>query len=292
MELPIAQKPRSKSPLVASRTSHDGAHPAPQSPQRPRRFSFISDYRPSFLQASPDDGREEFKEHAADRPVSQALAAVEKARSYLSTSPDVSFGPPGILAKLASREKSEQHRRLGGDDKAALNSLLGWDSKRLRQQGSAGTMELVNTAGFVRHQSFSVLYSEYVSQTQPVSRPSTPSTSSPAPPESEPRMILCGKRRRWVTFRYYCHDQADECLGEAIVRLCSHADDPCDNPDCRSKRGDHELRFIHAGIRITLLIEGEAAPVSPEDEEELPEMWVSCRACKKESSKVHMRDGT
>ncbi|KAI0086047.1 hypothetical protein BDY19DRAFT_996234 [Irpex rosettiformis] len=278
VELPLSHEPsRSRSPVAGSR--HDTGSTS-QSPQRPRRFSFISDYRPLFLQASPDEGDPDTKEHTVDHPISLALAAVEKARSYLSTSPDVSFGPPGILVRLASREKSDQHHRLGGDDKAALNSLLGWECKHLRQ-GSAGK-GMVDTSGFVRQQSFSVLYTEHVSQSP--SRPSTPPSSV-----DPSRLVLCGQRRRWVTFRFY--SPADECLGEAIVKLCSRADEPCDDPNCHSKRGDHELRFVHAGLRVTLLITGEPTLV-PSNNEQLPETWVSCRICKKESLKTRMHDGT
>ncbi|KAI0701295.1 hypothetical protein BC835DRAFT_236879 [Cytidiella melzeri] len=281
LELPIAQRPvRSRSPLPAPCTSHDGGRPSPANLQRIRRFSFISDYRPSFMQPLPDQDRKENKKATVEHPISLALAAVEKARGYLSTSPDVFFEPPSILVKLAAREKTDQHPRLGGDDKAALGSLLGWDTKSTHL-GSCGA-GMVDTTGFVRQQSLSLLYSEWVPK--PPSRPPSPSSAI-----EQPRLIPCGKHRRWLTFRYY--SQADECLGETVLRMCSRADQPCDNPDCRTTRGKHELRLLHADTLITILVSGDSPLVFSADDQPA-EMWSSCRICKKETPKIRMHDGS
>ncbi|EKM51041.1 uncharacterized protein PHACADRAFT_262987 [Phanerochaete carnosa HHB-10118-sp] len=159
---------------------------------------------------------------------------------------------------------------------------------------------MANLAGFVRHQSFSVLYSEYVPhQTTPASsRSPTPdsaqvSTSSLSITTSA-RIILCGRRRRWVTYRYYSRDGGvDECLGETITRMCSKVDGACDEPGCSFKKGEHELRYTHGGIRILLNI-SKASRSDPqlEGDEELPEMWESCVVCGKQSTRVRMQDGT
>lgn len=290
LELPLARKrSRSRSPLPTPRTSADQPSGSPPGLHRPRRFSFISDYRPSFMQpSSPNSSQEQEKEQGVENPVSLALVGVEKARGVLSTSPGMLLSPPNILVKLATREKNHSDSKLGGDDKAALSSLLGWDGRQLRT-GTAGT-GMVDTSGFVRQQSFSVLYSEFIMPQ--ISRPPTPtaSTSTRATPEMDQhRLVMCGKRRRWVTFRFY--SQSDESLGEAIVRLCARADESCANPDCQTKRGDHELRLTHAGVRITVHVNSGSAPMEHKGEE-LPEMWSSCRKCKEETKKVRMQDGT
>lgn len=282
LELPLVRKPsareRSRSPVT--RTSEDSAY------TRSRRFSFISDYRPSFMHAAPKE-----PEHV-ERPFTAALARIEKARSMLSTSAGITFDPPDLLVRLAAREKRNPDLRLGGDEKAALTGLLGWEGKRSVGAGMA------DTAGFVRHQSFSILYSEYIPHSTPASsRPVTPNgsqTSSTLSTSTPAKTILCGRRRKWMTYRFYSRDGgADECLGEAIMRLCSRAEEPCDEPGCQFKKGEHELRYTHGGIRILVNIgnKNDSKEVAGEDDD-LPEMWESCSVCSKESIRCRMQDAT
>ena len=228
------------------------------------------------------------------KPYTAALKRIEKYRGILSTSVGVTFDSPGLLVRLAAMEKKNPDLRLGGDEKTALMSLLGWEG---RHSHGAGMADLT---GFVRHQSFSVLYSEYIPhQTTPSSsRPSTPNSSQASTSSlsitTPARTILCGRRRRWLTYRYYARDgEADECLGEAIARMCSKTDEPCDESGCQFKKGEHELRYTHGGVRILFNV-SKAAPSDAklEGDEELAEMWESCIVCGKQSTRVRMQDGT
>ena len=282
-------------PLALKHAHSRSRSPAPRvaeepSSSRARRFSFISDYRPSFMQPASKE-----PEHI-ERPFATALARIEKSRGLLSTSADVTFDPPSLLARFAAREKKNPDLRLGGDEKAALMSILGWEGKSSQGAGMA------DMAGFVRHQSFATLYSEYIPRPSTPSRPATPNSSSAPNASSSSSLsvstpakhILCGRRRRWITYRYYSRDGGpDECLGEAVTRQCARADEPCDESGCQYKKGEHELRYTHGGVRILVNISkttpsGDAS----EGEEDLPEMWESCIVCGKQSARSRMQDGT
>lgn len=281
LELPLARKPsaRERSPATP-RVSHDATSPPP----RARRFSFITDYKPAFLQV-----REEKQSEPVERPYTATLNRIEKFRPLLSTSPGIALSPPSLLVSLASREKREPKLRLGGDEKAALSYLLGWEGK-----GSHGA-GMADMTGFVRQQSFSVLYSEYIPHSSsPVSRPTTPggpsqsSNSTLSMESTSTNLMPCGRRRRWVTFRFYARD-ADETLGEAVARICTRAEEPCQDPACRFTQGEHELRYVHDRVRIHV----NCKPMQPPTEdEELPDMWESCTVCGKISQKVRMQDAT
>jgi 1-phosphatidylinositol-3-phosphate 5-kinase len=282
LALPLARKYRDRSHSPALRSPEDN-----NSPPREHRFSFITDYRPYFMQ--PDPAKDPIPVH---RPFTAALVRIEKSKDLLSTSAGVAFHPPHLLVSLAEREKEYPDLRVGGDEKIALTSLLGWEGKHSQGSGMA------DTSGFVRHQSFSVLYSEYIPQAPSPSRPATPNNSQGSSLTvtitSSAGTILCGRRRRWITFRYYSRDGgADECLGEAITRMCLRADEPCDEVGCQFKKGEHELRYTHGGIRIlfhTLRVSDSKEQLN--EDEKLPEMWESCSVCSKESPRTQMQDGT
>lgn len=276
LELPLTRKlTRDRSPVP--RISDDSTSP------RPRRFEFLGDYRPAFMLSSKEPEPEE-------RPFSAALAQIQKYKGLLSASPHVTYSPPSLLVHLAQRESSDPGRRLCGDEKAALTSLLGWEGKN-------GT-GMSDTAGFVRQQSFSALYSEYVPQPA-TSRPATPGSSQSSfgslqPSQPSDKSVLCGRRRRWVTFRFYSREGGtDECLGETILRLCARADERCDEPGCSFRRGEHELRFVHGTVRITVKVRpASSLDAEKEGEGDLPQMSVSCKVCAKQSPKDQMLDGT
>ena len=89
------------------RASFDSTSSSPTT--RSRRFSFISDYRPSFMQTQSP------REPAEERPFAAALTRIEKYKGLLSTSPSVVYSPPKLLRSLVELEKQEPERRLNGD---------------------------------------------------------------------------------------------------------------------------------------------------------------------------------
>lgn len=267
----------------APRTSDDSETP------RPRKLSFIADFRPSFL------SRGEREPSTSEiLPFESALALLRRHESMLSTSPGVKFTPPLILVRLAERESSDPKRKLTGDEKAALSSLLGWVGRR------DPAKHMIGTCGFVRQQGISLLYSEHVPMTSSGdSGTSTPSaslksssTSSLPPPSVPPKLVHCGNRRNWITYRFY--GEHDESLGDTVKRLCTTANNLCREPGCGYKRRQHELRWIHGGTRIVVNVSNSHMndEKATKQEDDLPSMWESCAQCQKRSPVVRMQDGT
>jgi 1-phosphatidylinositol-3-phosphate 5-kinase len=251
---------------------------------RLRRFSFISE------STSASKPKEE-----PDHTFSYAVARIEKCKDLLSTSIGVSFAPPPLIVALAEKEKNDPSRRLKGDEKAGLTSILGWDGREVKAKG------MVGVAGFVRQQELSILYSQHVASS--AAHPPISISSLPLPPDAPPSAFLpssrdpplpffslCG-RARWITFRYYSrHRGPDRMLGEMISELCDGVDKQCDTPKCQSKRIDHQLRFIHGGVRIALDVDPDNNGEMGRGEE--IEVWESCNICKLKTERSQMSDGT
>ncbi|KAI0922409.1 hypothetical protein AcV7_005948 [Taiwanofungus camphoratus] len=250
--------------------------------QRPRHFSLIS---ATSSNSPKDDDDASLDQH----PISSALKRIEASKELLSTSPLLAVPLPSVLVSLAAKEKQDPSLRLAGDEKAALSSIMGWEGKATQGRGMTGM------SGFVRQQGLSVLYSQHVPLPLVASQP--PTSSSLTPPSSSamltsPRFAACGNRRKWVTYRYYDR-RADESLGEMITRLCCAGEDPCDKPGCQFKRADHDLRWIHAGVRIVATV---SLPSTSKDAsaaaDDVVQLWERCAVCGVESSKQKMLDGT
>lgn len=274
LELPLAQKYHRHTSL----------------PQRPvgdsqlgRRFSLLSSV--SSRRSSEGDPNESLQ-----MPYSTALKRVEAAADLLSTSPCLAVSAPSVLSDIAAQEKTSPKRRLAGDERVALTSLLGWQGK---ESGGRG---MVGIAGFVRHQGYSVLYSEHIPHASLTSVSPTPSSSTPpTPTESSflPRVPCGAHRRKWITYRYYSRGKRwDESLGETITRFCSFALEPCIHPDCHYIRAEHDMRWIHGGVRIiaVVTVPNEEGP-STEDSDTI-HLWHTCARCGTESLKEVMHDGT
>ncbi|KAI0738229.1 hypothetical protein C8Q80DRAFT_1292532 [Daedaleopsis nitida] len=218
-----------------------------------------------------------------------AVRRIDSWKDLMSTSPGVVFHPPKFLLAIAEQEAKDPSRRLVGDEKAALTSLLGWQSKE-----SLGRT-MVGMRGFVQHQGFTVLYSEHVPGTSAsalISPPPTPSKSDTSSLESSLRIACGGFRRKWVHYRYYrCGEHWDESLGEAIIRWCNTAEDPCYHPDCHFQRGDHDMRWMHGGVQMIATI-ALPNPGEASTSDDLIRMWQSCATCGKETPKAIMHDGT
>ncbi|KAI9060832.1 hypothetical protein FKP32DRAFT_1632308 [Trametes sanguinea] len=270
-------------PLADKFSRHTSLPHRPDSSFMPRRLSLLSTVSSRLSQ---DDSGEPHQ-----LPYSTGVRRIDSWKDLLSTTPGVAFSPPRFLLDIAEQERKNPSRRLAGDEKAALTSLLGWQGKESLMRG------MVGMSGFVRHQGFSVLYSEHVpGASSIVSQPPTPGNSTASSEIQFPLRIACGgHRRRWLHFRYYQQHgrQWDETLGEAVIRWCMTAEDPCIHPDCRFQRSEHDMRWIHGGVRLIATVSlpnpGDSASLTKDD---AIYMWHSCSVCGKESHKEVMHDGT
>lgn len=223
---------------------------------------------------------------ARERPFTATLRQLEGSKDLLTTSPGMAMPLPDVLVGIAGREKRDPLRKLSGDDKAALSSVLGWEGKDVLGRGMTGT------AGFVRHQGLSVLFSTHVPTPLVAPQAAAPSGSVLSVPSTiAPIQITsCGTRRKCVTFRYYQRDgEADETLGEMVMNACARADELCDKPGCPFMRGDHDSRWIHAGIRVVATV---GLPSSGAGDDDGIIMWEQCAICGRQTRRERMHDGT
>ena len=267
------------------RRSMDASHP------RSRRLSFLADGLPWQTKAV-EPVEQDIKGHLFRKIATR----IEDFQDLLSTTAGIVFPPPSLLLSIAEKEDSDSTRRLKPDERMRLHSLLGWEGRDAQAKG------MVGIRGFVRHQELCTLYSEHVLSTPVTRAPSVTSTNSEAStattstltgtseqPAPVPVPTLCGGRRRWMRFRYYSReDGADKTLGAMIMRMATTADDQCGNAGCQSKRGQHELDFIHAGMRVTVNINSLEETI----DEERVDMWQSCVECSSRTKSVKMSDGT
>ncbi|KAL4265488.1 PIPK domain-containing protein [Pleurotus pulmonarius] len=248
-----------------------------------RRFSFVNDVRPSFLKpTSPKPGPE--------LPFATIVHNIEQCKELYSTSTGVVVKSPSLIVGLAEKEKQYPDRKLKGDERTGLSSILGWDGKESRGRGMSGT------PGFVRHQGISALYSLYVPSNDATTTLSSSETTSLSRaslviPDSRPSLIACGQPR-WVSYRYYSREQSlDKCLGAAITEWVSCAGLHCsENSQCKFKRGEHEMRFIHGGVCIAVKVQ-QAEEDAPWRDDAI-EMWQSCSICGAQTKQTTMSDGT
>jgi 1-phosphatidylinositol-3-phosphate 5-kinase len=267
------------------RRSMDAPHP------RGRRLSFLADGLPWQTKATKPT-----EQHTEDHPFRMAVTRIEGFQDLLSTTTGICFPPPPLLQSIAEREDLDPSRRLNPDERIRLHCLLGWEGRDAHAKG------MIGVRGFVRQQEICALYSEHVLPIPVTRTPSIASTNSDTlttnsssltstSQQPAPALVptLCGGRRRWMRFRYYSReDGADKTLGGAIIRMATTADDQCGNAGCQSKRFQHELDFVHGGIRITVNINSLEEIVN----EERVDMWQSCVECSARTKAVRMSDGT
>lgn len=252
---------------------------------RLRRLSMISSSGRSSMSKAPED---EF-EHLP--PYSAAVKRVEKYRDLLSTSLGVTLLPPPLLVSLSKKESKKSSRRLKGDERAGLGSILGWEGRTSKGKSLTGVK------GFTRQQAISMLFSKHVPVTgSPPAQPSEISTNSAVaessaasnPTPTPSRMKRCGQAQM-VTYRYYARDETlDKPLGTAIMDFCSSATLPCLRSGCTFKRGEHERRWIHSGVRITANIKCDQTV--PHDEDGIT-VWSSCIECDAQTNKGELSNG-
>ncbi|KAI0354500.1 hypothetical protein OH77DRAFT_1426094 [Trametes cingulata] len=274
LELPLSQK----------FSRHTSLPHRPDGGFIPRRLSLLSTVSSRLSQEDTGEGMQ--------TPYTTGVRRIDSWKDLLSTTPGVVFSPPRFLLDIAEEERKDPARRLAGDEKAALTSLLGWQGKESLVRG------MVGMSGFVRHQGFSVLYSEHVPGTSSlVSPPPTPNQSTGASSAEAhfPLRIACGgHRRKWIHYRYYQRGRRwDETLGEAIVRWCLTAEEPCVHPECHFQHMEHDMRWIHGGVRLLATVSVPSSGESSKSSlDESVYMWHSCAICGKESTKEVMHDGT
>ena len=264
------------------RSSLDGS---PTSPPRPRRFSIFGGDRappPSPVPSAPP-------EPSPDRAFQSALHRIEESKGMLSASPGLVYQPPQLLVRLAESEKEHPSRRLTGEERTGLVSILGWEGKK-----AAGRGNLISTAAFLRQQQLSLLYSEHIYGPDRASQASVDGTLN-KPVGGEPKQrtyVHCGIPVQWLTFVYYSSGNHDQSLGDMITSMCVRADEPCAQPGCKARRRQHERRWIHGGIRVVAQTEVRDPSASPDVNLEDIEMWQSCKICRKSTEQCKMSDGT
>ncbi|KAE9404217.1 hypothetical protein BT96DRAFT_935786 [Gymnopus androsaceus JB14] len=135
------------------------------STNRLRRFSFLSS--PPPLEQSPPSP-------IPSSPFLTTLSRIEAQKNVLSTSPGVVFDPPMLLVRLAEKEKANPERKISlmGDERVALNSLLGWsstnsivesDSEKDKEKEKLNKGKcMAGIPGFVNQQEISLLVSSHV----------------------------------------------------------------------------------------------------------------------------------
>ncbi|KDR71610.1 hypothetical protein GALMADRAFT_253980 [Galerina marginata CBS 339.88] len=273
---------------------------------RLNRFSFMGERRSSIRNST------QAPQVTSAQPFLSAVKRIEDSKNLLSTSAGVTLPPPKLLVDLSEKEKGNailpaiegQKRRLTGDERVALTSLLGWDGKDAEGRGMTGIL------GFVRHQEISVLCSLHVppstktstSPSAPPIAPTNSTSSSPITADTKPiqdgssaftnattssatstetmtttasnlptsGMSPCGKPH-WKTYQYYSSTGGDIILGEWVQKLIERYKSPCDRSGCKFTMGEHETRVIHDGIRIVCRVaevkkEGGAAKKKEKEE--------------------------
>jgi 1-phosphatidylinositol-3-phosphate 5-kinase len=207
----------------------------------------------------------------------------------LSASPGLVVPPPQLLVCLAESEKATPARRLTGEERTGLTSILGWEGKK-----AAGRGNMTSTTGFLRQQQLSLLYVEHVHGSNRPSQASADGTLN-KPVEGEQKShthVHCGTRVQWVTYVYYANGNHDRSLGDMITSICMRADEPCTRPGCKALRRQHERRWVHGGIRVVAQTEAQDPSASPGVLSDEIEMWQSCKICQKSTARCKMSDGT
>ncbi|KAI0260351.1 hypothetical protein BC834DRAFT_973492 [Gloeopeniophorella convolvens] len=252
-------------------------------PPRQRRFSIFGENRAPISPLEPP------QPPTPEHPFQTALRRVEDGRALLSTSPGLVIPAPQLLLRLAELERANPARRLTGEERTGLTSLLGWEGKRAAARYMAGTV------GFLRQQRLALLYSEHVHDVERASQASGESTpgASKLANAAEPRAYVhCGARARWVNHAFYAGGEHDRCLGDTVAAMCAHAEEPCIQPGCKALQWRHERRWMHGGFRIVAKIDAHDASASRDPRSEEVAMWQSCKVCGESTARCTMSDGT
>ncbi|KAM6499935.1 hypothetical protein JOM56_005443 [Amanita muscaria] len=240
-------------------------------------------------------------EEDPNKPYSSALRKIEKSRDILSTSFDVVVPLPDVLVRLAKLEQ---------EGKDGRTTLLGWEEPGSESGKEAWGRGMSGLTGFTRHQELSVLVSRSVDSKPDAKSTATKDSTKDSTKETKTSAIRthnpCG-RPRWTTFWYYSESSPlslpkrdhDPTLGEVIQNLSAAFSLDCDEPRCHYKCGEHQLKFVHDGVRVDVHLssaEGEGIEEGKGKEKTgnaIPlRMWEACTVCDKKSVVREMSDGT
>lgn len=229
---------------------------------------------------------------------------------------------------LAEKERREPQRRLRGDERAGLGSLLGWemqaqygkDREREREGKGKG---MFGIQGFLRHQALSVLVSEHVPRVEKEKEKGKekekdkekegegepPGSSSYVHPAKPYLFTICG-RPEWRTLGYYRQssrsadaggDSYTLTLGEAVREWAEDVGHSCPK-GCGMMKAEHEVRFVHGGVRVAVNVaervrgfdvdETANGEVGKEKKRGGIVMWASCAVCGKRTKRSVVSDGT
>lgn len=276
--------------FTSTRSSVDRA----QFHQSSRRLSFS--ISPGLTKPSRDNTIKATKQAEKGLLFGSVASRVSESASLLSTSAGMTFPVPQLIVKLEEKEKRDPNRKLTGEEKVGLTSILGWDGREVQGQNMSGL------AGFVRHQGINALYVELIRSQKPPPSPA-PSTDSEASSSGEKSLpqshldqtaCLVG---RWVTYRYYSRGRQngsnvdDRTLGDTIEVLCEEAQEVCTQPGCEVKQCDHKRIWMHDEIRVKLSLSKDPHPNDPIESNTI-RMWESCSVCHRTTPPIDMSDGT
>lgn len=168
------------------------------------------------------------------------------------------------------------------------------------KEGSSGSASGSDEGGTLADQTARNVLPEIPAETDDLPLPSSSSSTSKQSVEANvnadvpTQWALCSTRRRWVSFRYYARTGgADRVLGEAVREWCRTAGDVCGRAGCKHLRGEHERRYIHAGVRVCMRVEGSGVEEgSQEANSDEVEVWERCKVCGKETERKAASDGT
>ncbi|KAJ7330381.1 hypothetical protein DFH08DRAFT_786154 [Mycena albidolilacea] len=234
------------------------------------------------------------------------LALLTRAAPLLSASPTVRFEPPAVVVRLAAKEAEK--RRLRGDERVGLGSVLGWDAGAGEAREARGR-GMVGARGFARMQELSVLVSRHVpcpdggeggkggTGTVGVKGSATALSASASSAGGHHSLAPCG-RPHPSTFQYYAHNAGgegnDRSLGAALERMAGDAGGPCRRcaEGCAWREGEHVGRIVHGGVRVGVTVKRKGGGEDEAKEGAKIRMWASCAVCGVETPRVEMSDGT
>ncbi|KAH8833483.1 hypothetical protein DL96DRAFT_1457068 [Flagelloscypha sp. PMI_526] len=270
---------------------------------RLRRFSFMGSglEHPSLFSGAPSEATNNLSKHVS---LIRLLETLEKEKDFLSSSPSITIPPPPLVMDLASKEKQlegrKHHRRLKADERAGLNSLLGWDAKLEPAKGRGMT----GVRAFLRHQSIELVLRRFVPDHKNLKRDSKNPSVDELSDSSCAAYQQCGHPST-LSLRYFggpdnldgpaeedVEDFEDRPLGSVITGLMDDASKPCLQHRCPAKQGEHELRLVHGETEVTIRVTGWDKPGQDVGDDAPLHIWSSCIVCGIECGKSIVSDGT